>query len=395
MIREKGWGTRPAAPVPALVWLAVIGVGVLWVGVLRAEESPEARRARIENMDAAEQEQLLRSRERFAGLEPAERERLRRIHREIDDDPHAGKLRVVMHRYYEWLKTLTPYQRAELRELPPAERIERIKQLRQEQADRHGRWARLVEGSRSEQIKRLFQNRGHKGGKRPNPQDVEGLLRWVGECGTRYGPRYLEGLPEARRKQLEGQLAKFKDAARRRGMLGIIWLRSHLEDPEGLSPEGERALSDLRSKLSPATRQRLEALPADEQWRTMAGVLRLVVLHHYVARRVGPSVPPVVNEEELSGFLEKELSPAMRDRLLSLPPEEMRQRLVEMYLRSKWPESSARSPDRPSRGRGPGPKPHRDGPPKSGHDPRPVLRPAGPHGRPQPETPPQATKPQE
>lgn len=387
MTREKGWQTRLAAPVRALVWLAAICSGMLWVGVLRAEESPEARRARIENMEAAEKEQLLRSRERFAGLEPAEQERLRRIHREIDADPHAGELRLVMHRYYEWLKTLTLVQRAELGALPHDKRVERIKQLQREQAHRHGRWASLVEGSRSEQIKRLFQDRAYKGGKRPNPQDVEGLLRWVSECGTRYGPRYLEGLPEARRKQVEEQLAKVKDAARRRGMLGMIWLRSHLEDPEGFAPDGERALSDLQSKLSPATRQRFESLPADEQWRTAAGLLRLAVMHHFAVRRAGPPVPPVVNEEELSRYLEEELSPAMRDRLLSLPPEEMRQKLVEMYLRSKWPEASARSPDRPSRGKGPGPRSHRDGPPKSGHGPRPGLRPIGPQPEPPPERP--------
>ena len=122
----------------------------------------------------------------------------------------------------------------------------------------------------------------------------------------------------------------------------------------------------------------MESLPADEQWETIAGLLRLAVMHHFAARRAGPPVPPVVNEEELSRYLEKELSPAMRDRLLSLPPEEMRQKLVEMYLRSKWPESSAGSPARYPRGKDPGAKPRRDGPPKPGQGPRPVLQPKTP-----------------
>jgi len=376
--RTAGQAARPryrptlllTALASALVGLAAIWSGTLLAGALPADDSLEQRRARIEKMDPAAKEQLRRRHQRFDNLDAAERERLRRLHHEIERDPHTAELHLVMHRYYEWLKTLTPYQRAELRELAPEKRIERIKQLRQEQAQREAKRASLVNASRSERIKRLVQEHGPKGSKRPNPQDVEGLLRWIDE----YGARYLQNLPAARREQLDEQLARIKDPARRREVVGSIWLRQQLENPKQLPPDSDRTLADLRSKLTPATRERLESMPAAEQWRTVGGLLRLLLLHHYFARRTGPWAP-MVSEKELAHFLEEKLTPSQRDGLLSLPREEMQQKLWEMYVRSKWPDTPSR-PSWPSRGRRPGgPKSPGADPPEVRHGPQPGPRP--------------------
>ena len=70
------------------------------------------RRRRVESMGLGEKEQLLRIEERFIGLAPEEQQRLRRLHEELQTDPDAQRLRPIMHRYCEWLKTLSSYSRA-------------------------------------------------------------------------------------------------------------------------------------------------------------------------------------------------------------------------------------------------------------------------------------------
>ncbi|HID75303.1 MAG TPA: DUF3106 domain-containing protein, partial [Planctomycetaceae bacterium] len=97
-------------------------VGALWVAALLAAAGRHARwqemadrRARIEQMSLAEQEQLRRHLTRFAAMSPVEQQRLRQLHRAIQDHPQSEQLERVMRRYCEWLKTLEPFQREELR----------------------------------------------------------------------------------------------------------------------------------------------------------------------------------------------------------------------------------------------------------------------------------------
>jgi len=296
---------------------------------LFAEDSLTQRRQRIETMTVAEKEQLRRRQEQFAAFSPAEQQRLRRLHQQLQRDPDADQLRRVLDGYCRWLKTLPPHRQAELLELEGAERIKRIKRLCREQAGR---------------------------GKRLGPEDTEGLLRWMQEYASRHEARLTEALPEARRQQLN----KLNPQARRRMVTWLMWQRWQMPGPGKPPRPDDDDLADLRSKLSAATRKRLEGKPSAEQWRTIAGWIHQVLRHQSAARRLKGPLPPD-HEKQLAHFFEHQLSDQQRDRLLSLPGDQMQRELRRLYMMHlRGPEPGHRGPAWPHRRRHPGPvQPHR------------------------------------
>ncbi|HEV3137664.1 MAG TPA: hypothetical protein VGZ26_07160, partial [Pirellulales bacterium] len=109
----------------------MLAVGAATVG--SASDDLAGRRLQIEHMTPAEQQDLLRRQERFSTLPLEEQQRLRSLQASLDADPHARQLEQVLKHYHEWLKTLSPGQRAELADLGPADRVARIKRIRQQQ----------------------------------------------------------------------------------------------------------------------------------------------------------------------------------------------------------------------------------------------------------------------
>ena len=85
--------------------LFVKGVGELTKGPT-ADENAASRRQQVEAMSLDQKEQLLRAEDKFAGLAPAEQERLRRLVEDVRNDPDSKQLQAVMYAYYEWLKPL-------------------------------------------------------------------------------------------------------------------------------------------------------------------------------------------------------------------------------------------------------------------------------------------------
>jgi hypothetical protein len=306
---------------------------------VRAEESMDGRRHRVEAMDQAAKEQLLRRLEYFNTLSPEQQQRLRRLNETLEREPQADELRRVMSRYYDWLKTLKPFQKAELADLAPRERVERIKKLLQEQSRKEAKRASGEEGPRVERLKKLLQEQMPKIGKRLTVEDLEGLVRWTEQYVTTHESQLIEELPEPRRKEARLQLAKIREPERRREVLAGLWLRTQMADLHKVMAISVVELADLRTRLSPATRQRLEAFPEAEQQRTVSLWLRLVLLH-YVAVPHRPPTPGEVSDQELAEFLEHQLNPEARDRLLGLPPEEMQRELWSLYLRSKSQETT-------------------------------------------------------
>ena len=102
-------------------------------------EGISARRARIEQMSAAEKQLLREKKDRFDQLTEHEQDKLRLIHNQLEGDPDSERLTRVMENYFEWLKTLSPGQRAELLELGVDERIARVKFFHQEQQSQYFR----------------------------------------------------------------------------------------------------------------------------------------------------------------------------------------------------------------------------------------------------------------
>jgi hypothetical protein len=317
---------------PLAVWAVCLTVAVaVWLcgGALGAEETPAERRARIERMDPAAKAELLRARERFDALDPAEQKRLHALNEKIETHPRSEELLEVMGQYCEWVNTLSVYDRDALREVPPDQRIEKIKQLREDQANRKRAW---------------LGGRGRFGGERLRKlasQEEEVLGRWIDEYVARNVPKLLEALPEPRRKELLAELKQAEsDPAGRRKLFLRLWMRWQLAGPGELMPVDESALQQLQSELSPETRERLDKLPPEARRWFVRGLIGAFVFLH--------------SQEELSEHLQKELAPEERDRLTNLPAEQARQQLWWYYVRSKWPEALPRFPEHRRGGRRPG-----------------------------------------
>jgi len=330
-------GRRPARAGRAALRGWLLGAWVLLAspGGLCGDEGQEARRARLEALSPAEKQNLLKQQGRFAKLEFAEQERLRALSRQMEEDEHGDQLREVMRRYHDWLKTLPPYQRAQLLELPAEARVKRVQEILAEQARRGGRPG----GSWGEIPHRQWRSGGFpefakRSLRRPDPADMEGLFVWMDGYAKRHGGELLEKLPAPQRGKVQQELTSVTDPVRRQELLGWIWLWWQLDSRGKLPAVSDQELAQLRSKLSPATRKRLEGLPAAEQWRTAVNLITTFMLHQYSSRQTGAPLP-AFSEEELAQFFERELTDKQRDELLNLSGDEMQRRLWRMYVEWK------------------------------------------------------------
>jgi hypothetical protein len=325
------------------------------------------RRAEVESLAPAEKEALLEHFKRFEGLKSSERARLRQLNEEMEAAEDGPKLRAVMVRYYEWLKMLPPGQQAELADLPAAKRVARIKSLLEEQAKRFPRRPG-GEGGRREQRKGGFRLDGPRTGSWLSEADQDAMLKWFEAYAGKQRAVFLKEVPESKWREWE-KAAGGVDPVRPNELLATMWLWWQLNRP-GRMPLTEEDLADLRAKLSPDARRRLESRPPDVQWRMISGIIPLYVLRHYGSKAGARG--QIASEEELAEFFEKELSPQQRDRLLSLPGDEVHRELWRTYVRWKLGKLAPKlAPPPPRReGRPPPAKPDKEKPE------RPIDRPS-------------------
>ena len=332
---------------PAAVWAVCLtaAVAVCLPGQpAEAQETPAERRARIASMDAADKRKLRNAQGTFEDLDPAEQKRLRELSKKIQAHPDREELLAVMEQYCEWVNGLSVYERDALRQLEPAERIQKIKELREDRASRQRAWSR---GRRRPGGERLWELAS---------KEEAVLGRWIDEYVAANATKLLEALPEPRRKELLAELEQARDDPEsRRKLVARLWMRWQLASQGRPMPVDEAAWERLPSQLSPETRAWLDEPPPNvRRWRVRGLIEAFVFLH---------------SQEELSEYLENTLKPEERDWLTTLPPDEMRQELWRYYLRSKWPDAFP-----PFSGRRPGGR-------RGGGF---LGRPAGPHGPPGP-----------
>lgn len=272
-----------------------------------------------------QQEQLRRRQEQFASLAAPDQQHLRHLQQQLDGDPEATQLHLIVQRYCDWLKTLPLYRRAEVLESEPGERIKRIKKLLAEQA-------RPAKGL--------------------NEPDAAALLRWMDQYVAANESRLLQTLSKPRRQQL----LEMSPAKRLRV---VAWLleQQWQAAPPGKAPLTDNELAELRSQLSPGARDRLASKPPAEQWRILNSWLRHIARSHAVGRR--PDDPLAASQEaELATLFEHELTDQQRDRLLSLPAEEMQRELRKMYFQRFRPAEASGSPGSVKKSSGTPPKAH-------------------------------------
>ena len=309
------------------------------------DENIAARRFRIEAMSSREKEELLRLVNRFAFLASKERERLGELHSAMQNAPDAAQLRAVMYAYCSWLRGLSSYRRAELAEMPEAERLVWVKSRRESERRRRQDNQRL-EG-----------------------RDLLALLKWTADCASRHEKSFLASLPEKPRQWLAQS-----NKQTRRMAFWVMWQRGQLGERGKTNILTDDDLARLRASLSPSTRKRLEALPISEQWRQVALWIHQAARHPNVAP---DRFLPKTTDQRVSDFFENELSDEDRERLMNMPPEEMLRELHRLFFMRMGPpikrprfHHDARPPDhRPDdQSQGWPDRPPGDRPPRRGQD---------------------------
>jgi len=236
--------------------------------------------------------------ERFESLDPADREQLRQLHRDLQAEPDSERLTEVMLRYHDWLRRLTPGERAMLKSLPVEQRVGAIQRILERQE--RDRFLELARNSLT-------------------PADQEAILDWMTQLA-------YDQLPAADRERLD----RIENARIRGGatMLALRRLAASHGDPvvlDRLRPN-TRQVAQLVERLSPQAQRVLEETRGEQDkrrlmfdWMNAAFLSRLRV-------SPGQEVPPQ--------FFER-LDPDQRAFLENLPPDQMQTELERIYLRSR------------------------------------------------------------
>ncbi len=302
-----------------------------------AESGEQQVRTQVAQMPASRRRELEEKRERFYRLTEEERYRMRRVHQGLSRAPDQNQLRHVLHRYAHWLQTLSMVERAELLSLPPEERVAKIKEILDQQAQRRLRY-RLPKELTDNDLKAL-------------PLWLDGFIDEHREEIASHFPRLAPHLEES-------------DSAHTRQMALAFLLRQG-NWPDWLKPDA-KDIDRLKADLSPKAREQLEKAQNDGRRETLATSWMRAVIS---SRRPRMDIDPT----ELQRFYREELDPRAREYLDSLPPERMQHMLRMLY--ESWKNGSrqdagwpwGRFPPDSFRGRGPGSfGPSRGGPSHGG-----------------------------
>ncbi len=306
---------RYSLPVTLLFVLLPLALGTRQT---RADdETLEQRRERLERMSDVEKTRLLQKKSRFDELSDQDQDRLRKLQQQLAADPQCEHLRGVLERYSDWLKTLTPVERAELATLAPDKRLAHIKALVSDQDAR--RFRAMVGGFL-------------------NPKDLGAIRTWLDEFVKAHAAEILATVPDDPRFE---EVKKSFDAEKNQHQLFLRFWYLHHEGtalPQPTKQEEEQ----LKSRLSPEARAVLGKATNDAE--------RSRIIQNWTrAADFSSRVPPRVSQEELDRFVKDELSESERVYLESLPRDRMYRELRSKYYQKRF-------------GPGPGGKPGMRGP---------------------------------
>ena len=363
-------------------WIA-LGLAATWGHSLLFSPSDAAspEKTVFSQLDPGTKRKILQAYERFISFPPERQASLREIHQYVEESGRAEELRWLMDQYSRFLASLPPYERVELQQLPPEQRLTRTKELYAERQRQRSRMEAFWSKWRAEWHRRLFPAE-------LRPEDVEAIGRWAEEFGTKHIAVLLHHVPAERRSRIEEELSRATDPSRRREILAWLWLRWQVSFPGRLPPAEPEARKQILELLSPGTRARLELLPAEEQERIFFRAIRYWVATQ-VSLRTWEGPPPVISEQELANFLQQTLGAERREDLFRAEPGERMRRLWWEFLRSRWAEIPEGQPATPGGwpGMPAGPAPFRPGgppgfglPPGGGMGPGVPGGPVGPGG---------------
>lgn len=228
-----------------------------------AQETKSERAARIAAMSDAEKLALRNKLERFDRLPADERQRLFNLNAQLEERSDGEELRQVMHRYYDWLKTLNSGQRLELQELPIQERIVKIKELMAEE-----------ERSRFFNIMKDIM----KGVK---AEEFDAIHKWIiDEWLVREKERVLASEDELYRHKHWLREGLSDPSLSENRKVYILWFNMFgVEGIRDVMPN-ESDFAELKSRLDAETQKKLDAEP-DRQQDLLAALMRATVFSQF------------------------------------------------------------------------------------------------------------------
>jgi hypothetical protein len=273
--------------------------------------SPTDRRAWVESLSSTDKIDLREDFEKFSALPVKQQQALRQFDKQLSDDPNSAQLRRVMQRYYDWLKTLSSVDRANvLDEANTSDQIKLIRQLRQGQMGQAFTW--LDPGLN------LLRDR-----------DSAAVLQWMREFADSH-----EAELTADQKHPDAQ--KSDERRRRRPLVWLAWQQWWSPSATGTPPVTATDIHALHSMLSTEKQQQLDKeVDLNEQvtlirhWiQTASAEFRELTVQGF-GRWGG-----LPNQDRLNRF-EQQLSPDEKKELAGLTGSEHMRKLMELFQKHR------------------------------------------------------------
>lgn len=294
--------------------LGVLAVGVLLAASLGTVETLSQRRRQVEAMSAEQREDLFRNEQQFHALPSQEQQRIRDLHDQIESAPDREKLRATMNRYCKWFETQPPFRRAKL--------LDKKKTLKERVAT----------------VKEFLAKSGPSKDLHLDDRSRRALAAWLDHYTTEHGLESLGQGPHAGNPKFlldRQQIAKLPPDRQKAILREILLRRWQMSGPTGQMPIAQHEMDSLRAGISPDLRASLETKKPAEQARIIGGWLRETASQEL--------------DEQLADFFEKTISDEARDKLMSLPSDEMYDRLRELYRAYVLKQSKSAEPPRGDR----------------------------------------------
>jgi hypothetical protein len=269
------------------LWIVACSVTI---GILPGDSGTlRERRQQVDALGPSQTARLLEQKQTFYALSPQMQERIRSIHETIQQDPKADQLDRVLREYCNWLGSLPQAQQQEIKQMPPQERLEKVKEVVKQQEYRH------------------------------KPEDVLAAMRWLDEFITAHAATIAEPLLEFPSRIPETWRARIEQAkdANRNFLLYFIHLRQASTKIVPDAADYERLYEELT--LNGARELRRDPTDGDRLARVMRWIFQ------QTAR-----MPDQITDDEARFY--SELPKDEKEKLGNPRTNQFRRKLRELYM---------------------------------------------------------------
>jgi len=330
--------SRPTSLTGIAVWGLLLAVSL--GAVAPGETDEESSRRRIRDMTQIERDRLRSNYETFTNLSATAQNAYRAIRRTVEEDGRqGGQLRRVMQNYHQWLKTLSLWQRDELRKQTDAHaRMKLVRQFRRQQQQETER-QRLGSISGLGHVPRLLVQ--------PVPSlssvDFHSVMQTL-EHRTRFRPEDRRRLEKIAPPLRHLKVLLTAAPKRRRGGGRFRWpdddtlaaLINSITDGDLRAQLAGKTLiqQTLNAINDPVIRKRAEQISASDWQRYFLSRMILQALRGEWRTEFNKQMP---NEQQTEEFFET-LSRKQQAQILSRSGYEQKRQLTVLYMQKHYPE---------------------------------------------------------